>query len=79
MRNKVKAITTIVVVGAMTVGVYLFGTMQATDVKEVEKVAEAAINSNPDIVNMKEVIGWDIGKGGLQLHFKNGEGYFLEK
>lgn len=54
---------------------YLFGTTQVqvqTKEIEIEKTSD-------NIIDMDRVVDFQISENGLQLYFKDGSGYWLEK
>lgn len=85
----IRRIVTIGVIGAITVGSYLLGTMQAetiTETKEVEKIVEVVPDGYIDMksdefkknyVDMRKVVYFEV-EDGLKLYYEDGNEYYWE-
>lgn len=89
MKKSIKVIGVIATMGVMLVCAYLLGTTQVEShtIQEVQQttsvydryvVLDAAVFQE-NYIDMREVIGFKASGDGLQLHFEDGSGYWLER
>lgn len=74
-----KKIITVAVLLSVTASAYFLGTLHTGNRGISDKyISTTSKELYNNYVNMEQVTGFDINNGNLYLHFKSGEGYYLE-